>query len=359
MLRRWWRSLGFYWQVYLVMVISFGGIITLVEGVAEPLVLTLLEERFQMDMETSEIILWIVSVLIPTLVLGFIITHMVVRKMTTMVKLAKRLSSGDLAARIHVTGNEKDVFRQLAEVFNEMADSLERLLSHEKRLIADISHELRSPLTRMSLATALLPSKRKPEEFEAMVKVLDDEINQMSALVGTLLQQGRDRLKNRQEYSRIVLADFIQEIADASDCGAAGEGTIINIDCTPNILVLGHAVGLRIIIQNILANALFYSSPKSHVDITIVQDGDRVVITVRDRGTGVPDHHLHDIFKPFFRVDESRARTSGGAGLGLALAQDAAVAMGGTIEARNATPGLEVVVSLPIALPDRNGRDSS
>lgn len=349
MFRRWWRSLGFYWQIYLLMVLVFGGIIMFVEGIAEPFVQLLIDEKLHLDAQTSEIILWVVSVLLPTLAVGLIITHLVVHRMTSMVDMAKRLSCGDFAARIEATGNEKDVFNQLAGVFNGMADSLERLIAHEKRLLADISHELRSPLTRMSVATALLPAKRESGELNAMVKVLDDEISQMNALVGMLLQQGRDRLKDRREYSRIALAELAGEVVGAHALVAADGGKSIRFEVVREAAVLGHPVGLRMIVENIVSNALFYSPAGGRVEVRIDQDGECAFLSVRDRGPGVPEQHVRNIFKAFFRVDQSRSRASGGTGLGLTLAHDAAVAMGGDIEARNASPGLEVIVSLPCA----------
>ena len=348
MLRRWWRSLGFYWQVYIVMVISFGGIIAFVEGIAEPFFLTLLEERCRVDAASGEIILWIVSVIAPTLVLGFVMTHMVMRKMTKLLRMAKRLSTGDLAVRIETDGNERDVFAQMAGVFNDMAGSLERLRVHEKRLLADISHELRSPLTRMSLAVALLPAKHPPAEVAAMAELLDDEIDRMNTLVGMLLHHARDRLNEQAEYTRVRLSELAGKAVAAHSFAASADGQRIDATIGPDVLVWGHAVRLRMIFDNLLSNARFYAPKGESIVVRVGQNDGYVFVAVRDRGPGVPEKHLRDIFKAFFRVDQSRARTSGGVGLGLALARDAAIAMGGDIEARNANPGLEVTVTLPL-----------
>ena len=350
MIRRWWRSLGFYWQVYIFMVAAFGGIIMFVEGVAEPLVLTILEERFRWGDRTNEIVLWIVSVLVPTLALGFLLTHMVMRKMIGMVDMAKKLSGGDLSARILTSGSGNDVFNQMAHVFNDMAESLEELLAHEKRLLADISHELRSPLTRMGMAAALLPMKKTPDEIAAIGKIFDDEVNQMNALVGMLLKHARDRLNSHGSYSRIDLSELADESVRANSFLAADKGVRIEAEIGQGILVWGQSVRLRMIIDNILINAIFYSPAGSVIVMKIEQNSEEVSLSIRDHGPGVPEKFLRDIFKAFFRVDQSRARTSGGVGLGLALAYDAAVAMGGEITARNVHPGLEVIVTLPQSL---------
>lgn len=347
MIRRWWNSLGFYWQVYLFMVVSFGAIITLVEGLIEPLALKVLGKALHLDEDWAEVTFWIISVFVPTLVLGFALTQLVMRRLNKTVAMAQRLSCGDLGARIDASGDERDIFNRLGRSFNDMADSLERLLSHEKRLLADISHELRSPLTRMGVATALLPLKRDAADFESVVKTLESEIDHMNNLVGTLLEQGRNRLRGDAEYVRVDLTALVNETAGAFDLVANREEKRIVASIDPDVAVWGHGGRIRTILENLLSNALFYAPRGDSIEISVRRMGDFTFLTVRDHGPGVPDEYLKDIFRAFYRVDQSRARKSGGVGLGLTLAHDAAVVMGGDIEARNAGPGLEVTVSLP------------
>ena len=345
MLSRWWRSIGFYWQLYLIIIGSFGAIITFVEVVVEPSLLGILQDRFKLDPVAGEIIMWIASVLAPAFVLGVILAQMVVRKNVAIVKMAKRLSCGDLTARIETTGNENDVFNQLALVFNNMAGSLENVMTNEKRLLTDISHELRSPLTRMSVATALLSMKRETKEIDAMAKILDAEIDHMDKQVAMLLEQGRNRLREQEKYGHVDLSAFTRDVVAMHMHVANADGKFINLSIIPDLGIWGHPVRLRMIIDNILSNALFYSPPNGAVEVCVRQEKENVILSVRDQGPGVPEKHLQDIFNAFFRIDESRSRSSGGVGLGLALSRDAAIAMGGVIEARNRKPGLEVMVT--------------
>ena len=347
MIRRWWRSLGFFWQVYLFMVATFGAIISFVEGVVEPLALDSVRAVLGTGTAGSETAMWAISVLLPTLPLGYAVTRMVMRKLDNTVKMAERLSRGDLGARIAAEGQDRDVFNKLASAFNNMADSLERLLSHEKRLLADISHELRSPLTRMGVATALLPMKRDAGDFDATIQVLEHEIEQMNGLVGLLLEQGRERLRLHSDLEAVDLTALAHEVAEAFAMITADEGKNLAVGIAPGVVVWGQPLRIRMILENIVSNALFYSPEGGTVDLRVMHDSDYAFVSVRDRGPGVPDKYLQDIFTAFFRVDQSRARTSGGVGLGLALAKDAAVAMGGDIEAVNAGPGLKVTVTLP------------
>ena len=352
MIRRWWRSLRFYWQVYFFMVVSFGTIIMFVESVIEPLSLDTIKQWMNVDSTMAELVLWLVSVFLPTLLLGYLITRMVMRKLDNTVMMASRLSCGDFGARIDASGDDRDVFDRLARTFNSMADSLERLLSHEKRLLADISHELRSPLTRMGIATALLPMKRDADDFDAVVKVLDTEIEQMARLVDILLEQGRDRLKTHADYAAVDLTELAGEMAEAFTLVAGDGGKRLSACLDPDITVWGDPVRIRMILENIIANALRYAPADSEVEFAVRKNGDTAVLSVRDRGRGVPEEHLEDIFTAFFRVDQSRARASGGVGLGLTLAKEAVIAMGGNIEAANAAPGLKVTIRLPCGEPD-------
>ena len=348
MIRRWWWSLGFYWQVYLFMAVAFGCIITFVEVVLEPLLLDPLVAWLDIGKVWTEAILWLASVILPSLLLGYLLTDMVMRKLRATVEMAQRLSRGDLDARIAPNGNSRDVFNQLARVFNDMADSLQQLLLYEKRLLADISHELRSPLTRMGVAVALLPAKRDTGNFESTLNLIDGEIEHMNRMVGLLLEQGRERLNNRNSYCRVDLAGLIEDLTEGYVLAAEEDGKELVVDVEPGTMVWGHEIRIRMIVDNILSNALFYAPEKSRILLSGKRESGWAVLSVRDHGPGVPERHLQDIFRVFFRVDPSRARSSGGVGLGLALAKDAAIAMGGDIEARNADPGLEVVVRLPL-----------
>ncbi len=349
-LRRWWNALGFFWQVYLLMALSFAGIIALVEGLLEPLAIYRLRGFAIAYPGWNELFLWMLGAVAPTLVAGYVLTRVVMKRLGAMDRATRRLASGELAARIPETGDEKDVFNRLAINFNTMADSLERLVDNEKRLLADISHELRSPLTRMNVATALLPKKRDDAGFEALVRNLESEIEQMNSLVGMLLEQGRARIMDQEKRTRIDLSRLASEIVDSyRDAGREnGVGIAARID--PNLAIYGNPARLRMILENILGNAVFYAPAGSAIDAVIDGDGRTIRLSVRDYGPGVPEKHLPDIFRAFFRVDGSRARNSGGVGLGLTLAKEAALAMGGDIGARNALPGLEVTVTLPRAV---------
>ncbi|MCC8189617.1 MAG: HAMP domain-containing histidine kinase [Planctomycetes bacterium] len=346
-IRRWWESLNFFWQVYLFMIAYFGGLITVIEGVVEPAANHLLADFFTRYPVLGEAIMWTVGTMIPTLLIGWIVTRLVVRKLDSLETATRRLAAGELTARMSEAGDDRDVFNRLSRNFNTMAESLEKLVVNEKRLLADISHELRSPLTRMNIATALLPKKRSEAGFDALVRNLESEIGQMSGLVETLLEQGRDRLTAQTAMETVDLSMLTEEMLDGYRTLARENGRSITARVEPGLRVSASPVRLRMILENILNNAMLYAPPGTAIDVRAWQEDATVKIAIRDYGPGIPHEHLGKIFRAFFRVDDSRDRRSGGVGLGLTLARESALLLGGTIEARNVTPGLEMTLILP------------
>lgn len=341
------RGVGFYWQVYLLMVISFGLVITFVEGVLEPLTLETLSRTIGVTESWSEAILWIIGVLLPALAVSLMLTLMVKKKLENMARATKRLAEGDLGFRIEETGND-DVFGRLADSFNGMADRVQALLINEKRLLADISHELRSPLTRMAVATELLPRKRNPDDFAAAVAALSLEIDHMGDLVKLLLEQGKARLSTLEYVARMDVSGLISDMIDSYAAVCEERGKTISGEIEPGLAMSAAPVHLRLILDNLLSNAIKYGASRGHVLVRTEAAEDGIELRVLDDGPGVPEQHIENIFRAFFRVDPSRSRASGGTGLGLALVKETVLAMGGTISAANRHPGFEVTVSLPL-----------
>lgn len=344
------RGLNFYWHVYILMVISFGLVITFVEGVLEPLTLETLSRTIGGSETWSEVILWLVGVLLPALVVSLVLTLMVRKKLDNMARATRRLAEGDLDFRIEETGSD-DVFGRLADSFNGMADRVQALLVNEKRLLADISHELRSPLTRMAVAVELLPRKREYGEFAAAVAALSSEIGHMSDLVKLLLEQGKARLSTLEHVVELDASGLIHDMIDNYNAVCGDEGRTIVGEIQPGLDMHISPVHLRLILDNLLSNAIKHGANGGRTLVRAERVGENLRLRVRDDGPGVPEEHIEDIFRAFFRVDPSRARSSGGVGLGLALVRETALAMGGSIAAANTRPGLEITVTIPAGDP--------
>ncbi len=264
--------------------------------------------------------------------------------MRELARTVDRFGRGDLSARIH--SRRRDEVGNLARAFDEMAERLETLLTAERRLLQDISHELRTPLARLSFAAEL---SRTAEDRNAATARLKKEIGRLTDLVGALLQVTRaEGDPSSRNLTDLPLDDFLREVVDDCAVEAEARGCRVNLETTSSLHLRGDRELLRRAMENIVRNAIRYAPEGTPVEVKLSSEHDDAEISVRDYGPGVPEAELPKIFKPFFRVDESRDSSTGGVGLGLAIAHRAVTVHHGTMTAKNAEPGLLVSIELPL-----------
>jgi len=255
----------------------------------------------------------------------------------------EKFGRGDLGVRYHLA--RRDEIGDLAQAFNRMADQITTLLSAERRLLQDVSHELRSPLARLGFAVEL--AKTSPDRDASLGRVRK-EANRLNHLVDELLQltraEGDPTARNLED---VDLARLLEELV--VDCGleADAQGCRLVLRAATATIVTGDRELLRRGCENVLRNAIRHAPPGTAVDIELACADGLVEVSVRDRGPGVPREALGDIFEPFFRVEGDRDRSSGGIGLGLAIARRAVELHQGTVTAFNANPGLVVAFQFP------------
>jgi len=264
-----------------------------------------------------------------------------IRRVTAVVQ---RFGQGDLSVRANL--RRKDEIGGLARSFDAMAERLETLVTSERRLLQDISHELRSPLTRLKLAVRLTRTAADPNS--ALDRV-ERETNRMTALVSENIEMTRmEGDPQARKMEPVSLAKVVQDTVDDCRveaqlfraCGIRVEG---HLACE----VSGDQELLRRAVENVLRNAIHYSPEGAAIDVMLAENTHEATISVRDYGPGVPSEVLLQIFEPFFRVEEARDEESGGIGLGLSIAKRAVRLHRGTIMARNVLPGLQVEITLP------------
>jgi len=255
-----------------------------------------------------------------------------------------RFGRGDLSARVR--SKRRDEIGHLAQAFDSMAERIETLLTAERRLLHDISHELRTPLARLSFATEL---SRTAQDRDAATARMKKEIARLTDLVGGLLQVTRaEGDPSSRNLTDLPLDDFLREVVDDCSMEAQAHGCTLELEAPESLHFHGDRELLRRALENIVRNAIRYAPEGTPVEVKLASDADDAEITVRDYGPGVPAAELPKIFKPFFRVDESRNSSTGGVGLGLAIAHRAVTVHHGTLTARNAEPGLLVQIDLPL-----------
>ena len=259
------------------------------------------------------------------------------------------LAGGDLSARVpgDVDGRH-DEFGQLAHDFNGMAEHIERMVENQRRLLGDVSHELRSPLARLNVALELARQKA-PGAAEGALDRVELESSRLDDLISRLLEF--TRLDQGQlERKPVDLVGLSEEIVADAAFENTGAGLQFHRPKIGEICVLGDAAHLRAAIDNVVRNAVFFSGADTTVEIEVERAGSLARVRVSDRGPGVPAAELSRIFEVFYRIEDARDRVRGGAGLGLAIAARAVQLHGGTITARNRDGGgLIVEINLPSA----------
>lgn len=344
------NALPLFWKMYIITASLLVFVVTLAEVVLENLAemaLTAIYGRFEV---WHEVILWIFSIFIPALACSYILSKYLSSKLERMTKVSQAIARGNMKIRLDTINNDQDAFDLLAKSFNEMADAIEKQLENERRLLVDISHELRSPLTRITIATELLLRNEETEKNRQIIARLEKELHHMNELIGLLLAQSRDSSGFKIKSRKVDLGKILSELAaDFSFQGKPMNKKVV-MHLSANLTVRGNYNLLQRLFGNLLSNAIFYTPPNSDVWLSAEADEEKLEITVRDFGPGVPEESLEDIFRAFYRVDSSRARKDGGTGLGLALAREAALAHDGDIRAKKANPGLEMIVTLPVSM---------
>jgi signal transduction histidine kinase len=263
----------------------------------------------------------------------------------SLARTVDRFGAGDLSVRVNSA--RKDEIGELSRAFDRMAERIGTLVTAERRLLQDISHELRSPLARLSFAAELV---RTAEDRESAVERIKKEIHRLTDLVGALVQMTRaegDPSSSNPELVRIdqLVADVVEDCR--LEAGARGCG--IRMAAGDPITLRGDEELLRRAIENVLRNSIRYTPEGTQVEVSLDTACNTVRIAVRDYGPGVPDWALGKIFHTFFRVDDSRDSATGGAGLGLAITKRAISLHHGNVWAENAGPGLRVRIELPLA----------
>src|SRR5258707_10142000 len=234
---------------------------------------------------------------------------------------------------------------QVARTLDQMVDRLEHLLKAERRLVQYISHELRSPLARLSVAVELARSSDDPE---TQLNRIQKEADRLNSLVGELLQVTRaegDPSKRKRDAVR--LDELVASVTGDCLIEAEARGCSIRLDAGPETVVLGDAELLRRAVENVLRNAIRFAPEGTAVEVK-VNGG---AIQIRDFGPGVPLDSVERLFDAFYRVDTDRNRNSGGVGLGLSIAKRAVELHGCSITGRHANPGLLVEITLTAASP--------
>lgn len=265
------------------------------------------------------------------------------RPLHRLTRQAKEISGSDLSVRLR--SEDEAEFSLFTEELNALLDRIQSTATREEQFASDAAHELRTPLAimRAKLETTLLQS-RTAENYQEVMASLVPEVDRLSRLVDMLLRSARS---GHEEASCLDLSAAVEESAARWLDRFEQSGHHLIVDAEPvGARILPQEVGL--VCDNLLDNALRYSPAGTSCHIDVGAADGKANIKVRDEGPGIPDDLIDSVFDRFRRADDSRGRSEGGFGIGLAVCKSIVVARGGRIYAKNLDPGAEFCVELPV-----------
>jgi signal transduction histidine kinase len=269
--------------------------------------------------------LWLLLFLVMGVVCtAYVFQRRLLRPVRLLVDGVTRLSTGDLNVAVPLV--TRDEFGALTDAFNKMVGRVKQMIQARDQLLLDVSHELRSPLTRLKVALALLP------EDENRAGMAGD-LNEMEIMITELLELERMREGRGVRCERQNLVPVLSELADAYNSGLPG---VCLRARSSEILLDIDREKIRTVMRNLLENAYKFSLPDSRpVQIDILEEPGTIRVCVRDDGPGIPEAELPNLFEPFYRIDRSRSRKTGGYGLGLSICKRIMEAHSGSIAVTN------------------------
>lgn len=283
-----------------------------------------------------------------TVLIGFLLAQRFINPLADVIAAAQAVAGGDLSARVPVTGPGD--LRSLSDSFNRMTDALERNDRERRAMLADIAHELRTPLTVMRGKLEGIVDGVYPAD-EAHIAPVLEETYTLERLVDDLrLLTLAESRQLHFDLRPTDLGEFAARAVSLFKAEADEKHIALTLAVEPNTpAVVADAQRVSQVIGNLISNALRYVPEGGYVAVSVARAPDGVELAVNDNGPGVSEADLPHLFDRFWRGEKSRARASGGAGLGLAIAKQLIEAQGGIIAARNRPEGgLTVSFMLPI-----------
>lgn len=297
----------------------------------------------------------VVGVVILALLVSGAISYLLARAISEPIRRfresAVAIAEGNLDTRVtDRVGHRRDEIGLLAEDFDRMADELQRAWQRQTELTRNVSHELRSPLARLRVALELV--RRKSGDLPELDRI-ETETGRLDGLIGRLLEFSRLDADPHEPRARVDLDELVQSVVEDvryeyGQNDRESRIAFVSDGRERSAAFSGYPNALRSGLENVLRNAMQHGSEKGEVRVRVRRDGSDVVLTVADRGGGVPEDELDAIFEPFYRASRQSPTPRPGSGLGLAIAARAIAMNGGSLTAANVADGLSVEIRLPL-----------
>lgn len=294
-----------------------------------------LDKSLNLDPERRRLVIILLSLLTLILAGAFLSIRWILRSVRLLDHGVREVSQGNLKHQLPLKGSVE--LRDLAAAFNDMTERIRDMLRTKEQLLLDISHELRSPLTRMKVALEFLPQGQARES-------ITNDVIEMETMINEILETARmHHLHGKLTLEPINLVDFLSEILPGFEQQPPG---VVLADSPSELMIHVDQEQIKTVFKNILTNAIKFSNPDGEpVIISLKVKSPDIVVRIADKGIGIPQDELPFIFEPFYRVDKSRAKETGGYGLGLSLCKTIMEAHGGKIDVESA-PNIGSTITL-------------
>lgn len=240
----------------------------------------------------------------------------IIRPFDKLMKSIKQVSEGNFATVVEV--KKQSEFSELADAFNTMTNKIQEMIQEKQRLIADVSHELRSPLTRMRVGMEIL--QKDPEGRKKYIEKAITEIDTLNTMIQEILDISKLELDYNLNLEETNFIDFIKDSLENNQILFQEHALTIKTDFTnEKVLIKMDLKLMERVMNNIFSNLIKYAPKASLVELVIKKEADKVFFSIKDQGSGIKPEEYEKIFEPFYRTDDSRSRKTGGTGLGLAI----------------------------------------
>ena len=283
--------------------------------------------------------LWGMAALFLVLILGtgatWLMAGHVLKPLKELSSAIEEIGGNDLSNRVEIQGRQDEIGR-LARSFNHMMDKVSASFERQKRFSASAAHELKTPLATIlvNLEVLELDGKTSPDRMEKVLTIVKANTERMIRLVEDLMRLTSD--KDHEMEEEVELSEVFTITLDELSPLIRKKDLTVSIENTPDISLTGSRVMLYRVMSNLLENAAKYNREHGSISIVTGRDDNGVTVKIEDTGIGIPEEALPHIFEPFYRVDQSRSRAVGGAGLGLPLVKDIVEKHGGEVTVKSA-----------------------
>lgn len=261
----------------------------------------------------------------------FILSRFVALPLISMKEATEQLSKGDHNVELHT--ERKDELGELANSITRLSMDLKKIKMARNEFLASISHELRTPLTYIKGYADIINRKNiSQDEITEYINIISEEAEQLTILIKNLFDLAKiDQNNFLIKQEQILLNEFMQKLAERLQPMLAKKKILLQINCSDEITAFVDPERLQQVLLNIIENAKNHSDKGSQILLNVEQNSENIIITVIDEGEGIPEQDLPFIFDRLYRVEKSRSRQSGGAGLGLAITKEIVESHGGSI----------------------------